>query len=43
MLLCQHSVLDRIDELNFDSNKIDKQLGVKIFVDGSLAARTAAL
>jgi predicted amidohydrolase YtcJ len=35
--------LDRIDELNFDSNKIDKHLGVKIFVDGSLAARTAAL
>lgn len=35
--------LDRINELNFDSNKIDKQLGVKIFVDGSLAARTAAL
>jgi len=37
------SVLDKIDELNFDSNKIDKQLGVKIFVDGSLAAQTAAL
>jgi len=36
-------VLDRINELNFDSNKIDKQLGIKIFVDGSLAARTAAL
>ncbi len=37
------TVLDKINELNFDSNKIDKQLGVKIFVDGSLAARTAAL
>jgi predicted amidohydrolase YtcJ len=35
--------LDRIHELNFDSGKIDKQLGVKVFVDGSLAARTAAL
>jgi len=35
--------LDRIDELNFGSIKNDKQLGVKIFVDGSLAARTAAL
>jgi len=35
--------LDRVDELNFDSTKIDKQLGVKVFVDGSLAARTAAL
>ncbi|MDG6223376.1 MAG: amidohydrolase [Candidatus Bathyarchaeota archaeon] len=37
------NILERINELNFDSNKIDKQLGVKIFIDGSLAARTAAL
>jgi len=38
--------LDQINDLDSfleSGNKMDRQLGVKVFVDGSLAARTAAL
>ncbi|MBN1784697.1 MAG: amidohydrolase [Candidatus Bathyarchaeota archaeon] len=43
-LIAPANILDKLDASTIDSdNEMEKPLGIKVFVDGSLAARTAAL